>query len=205
MKKTILLAGVALFGMSALFSCGKGDGKPAPDTKLASAKAPAAPGELPNYRFVNFDSIITNYNLSLDFREQMMRLQNNLDSEIKRQSNSISSKEQSLQKKYDNLAQSRVPLPSEQEAFQKEYQNYQNMQVQAQQSVTKMQMEIEKTGAENLNTIMDSLQNFLNDYVGAHGYDAVFFSSNAAYYNPALDVTDEVVEGLNARYNKVKK
>lgn len=25
------------------------------------------------------------------------------------------------------------------------------------------------------------------------------------YINPALDVTDEVVKGLNERYNKVKK
>lgn len=203
MKKTIFGLGAMLLLMAA--SCGgSGDKKAPAGSKNATATAVPTPGAMPNYRFINFDSLCAKYNLAIDFTEQMMRLQNNYDSEVKRQSSSISSKEQSLQKKYESLANSRVPLPSEQEAFEKEMQIYQNMQVQAQQSVTKLQLEIEKTAAENLNTIMDSVQRFLGSYAPAHGYDAVLFSSNAPYYNPALDVTDEVVEGLNARYNKIK-
>lgn len=202
MKKTLFGIGALIMALAMMASCGKTDDKKIP----ASGKAPAigATGAAPNYRFINFDTICTKYNLAIDFTEQMMRLQNNYDSEVKRQSNSISSQEQSLQKKYESIANSRVPLPSEEEAFKKEMQIYQNMQMQAQQSVTKLQLEIEKTGAENLNTIMDSVESFLGSYARAHGYDAVLFSSNAPYYNPALDVTDEVVEGLNARYNKVK-
>lgn len=37
------------------------------------------------------------------------------------------------------------------------------------------------------------------------GYDAILFKAATLYINPALDITNEVVEGLNARYNKVKK
>lgn len=205
MRKTIFGLGAFLLAAAMVSSCGDSNEKKTPSVSKNAAGVAARTGVVPNYRFINFDSICSKYNLAIDFTEQMMRLQNNYDSEIKRQSNSISSRERSLQQKYENLANSRVPLPSEQEAFQKEYEMYQNMQMQAQQSVSKLQLEIEKTAAENLNTIMDSLQNFLGDYAAAHGYDAVLFSSNAPYYNPSLDVTDEVVEGLNARYNKIKK
>ena len=37
-----------------------------------------------------------------------------------------------------------------------------------------------------------------------HTYDAIFFKNATLYINPNLDITDEIVEGLNARYNKKK-
>ena len=38
-----------------------------------------------------------------------------------------------------------------------------------------------------------------------NGYDAVLLQSAGLYFNPKLDVTKAVVEGLNARYVKVAK
>ena len=49
----------------------------------------------------------------------------------------------------------------------------------------------------------DSINSFINDYNAKHGYDAILLRSSGLYFNPALDITSEVVAGLNARYTKV--
>lgn len=205
MKKRILGLGLVLMALVTAASCGKSEeNKGVPASKNATS-AVSAPGTVPNYRFINFDSVCSKYNLAIDFTEQMMRLQNNYDSEEKKMGTHFQSRYNSFMQKQEALSQERVQLPSEVDALQKEGESLQNYYQQSQQSLYKLQAEIQQTMQKNSKTIVDSLQNFLKDYAAAHGYDAVFFSESAPYYHPALDVTDEVVEGLNARYNKVKK
>lgn len=188
---------------SVAVSCGEKQEESAKSNAKKEALA-AAQGNLPNYRFVDMDSIMLKYNLCLDFNEQMLVLQNQLSDEEKRQTNSLNQKGESFQKRYQAASQQPQPSESEMNALQKEYENIQNLQTQAQQKLAKMGADLEETQMKNLQTVMDSVQNFLKDYASKHGYDAVFFSNAAPYANPALDVTDEVVEGLNKRYNKVK-
>ena len=54
-------------------------------------------------------------------------------------------------------------------------------------------------------TIQDSIESYIKIYNAQKGYDAILMKAATLYINPALDVTDEVVKGLNERYNKVKK
>lgn len=202
MKKTILGLGIVLMALAAMTSCGKSDDK-AGALKNATPTA-VLPTGAPNYRFINFDTICSKYNLAIDFTEQMMRLQNNYDSEEKKMGNHFQSRYQSFMQKQEALQQERVQLPSEVDALQKEGESLQNYYQQSQQSLLKLQTEIQETMQKNSKTIIDSLQSFLTVYAQQRGFDAVLFSESAPYYNPALDVTNEVVEGLNARYNKVK-
>lgn len=202
MKKTVYGLAMGLLSISMLASCDNGEEKKdAQGTKpAAGAKADVANGNLPNYRFIDSDSIMLRYNLSIDFNEQMIVLQNNLAEEEKRQRASIQSRAAALQKKMET-----VQSQSEMDALKTEYQSIERLQGQAEQKLSQMGMEMERTLSQNAQTVMDSLSNFLKDYAQQRGYDAVFVKNCAPYYNPALDVTDEVVEGLNARYNKVKK
>ena len=214
MKKTILSIVMLTGALAVLSGCGGKEEKKAPaPVKTPSAKeamaamTPEQKAALPNYRFIDTDSIMLKYNLSIDFNEQMIRLQNNLADEEKNQRNAIQSKASAVQKKAEAVQAQGDPntMRSQYEAIQKEYEAVQNMQTQAEQKLSQMGMDLEKTLAANAQTVMDSLNNFLRDYASERGYDAVFIKNSAPYYNPALDVTDEVVEGLNARYNKIKK
>lgn len=201
MKRRILSFGLGLMALAFLHSCGNhDDANQSKQVKNASVAARGVQGQLPNYRFIDSDTIMLKYNLSIDFNEQMIRLQNNLSEEERRQRNNIQSRANALQNKM-NAAQSQSDI----DALKSEYESIQSIQAQAEQKLTQMGMEIEKTLAKNAQTVMDSLSNFLKDYAIQRGYDAVFIKNCAPYYNPALDVTDEVVEGLNARYNKVQK
>lgn len=199
MKKSVFSLGICLLALAGMASCGKSDDKAEKAAPKAKASQ-AAPGTLPNYRFIDSDTIMMKYNLSIDFNEQMIRLQNSLADEEKRQRASLQSRAAALQKKMEAATSQ-----SEAESLRSEYESIQKQQAQAEQKLTQMGMDIEKTLATNAQVVMDSLQNFLKDYATARGYDAVLVKNCAPYFNPALDVTDEVVEGLNARYNKVKK
>lgn len=209
MKKRILSIGSLLMSIVLLasVSCSKADDK-AQDKNATPKSAPIPPlpeGAVPNYRFVNFDSVSLQYNLATDFQEQLMRLQNNLDAEMKRQANNITAKENALQQKM-NAYQQTMPTESEQEAFAKEYQNYETMKITADQTITRLQLELQQTQMTNYNTLMDSVQTFLKEFAPQNGYTAIFFTREVApYYHPSLDVTREVIDGLNARYNKVSK
>lgn len=204
MKKSILCIGFGLMalGVGIMPSCSKSDDA----DKAASSKVipPLPEGSKPNYRFVNFDSIHEKYNLSIDFTEQMTKLTNDYEAEQQRKLSSLTAKGKSLEKQYDNIQNSRVQLPSEVEAFQKDYADFQNMQQRVQQELMEKENQLQMTQAQNLQTLMDSVQTFLREYGPSKGYDAIFISVDAPYYHPSLDVTNEVIEGLNARYNKVK-
>lgn len=202
MKRSILNLSVAILTLSCLASCGeKAKEEKAPVKQQTALKTDALPG----YRFVNMDSISLKYGLSIDFNEQMIKLQNNYSEEEKRQTNALNTKGEALQKKMQ-AAQQQATQPSQgdMEAMQKDYESLQNMQEQAQQKLAKMNADMQQTFVKNSQTVVDSVKNFLKDYALKHGYEAVFISDAAGYYDPALDVTDEVIEGLNQRYNKVK-
>lgn len=205
MKRKILTLALAVFAATAMVSCGGDDKGQATAGKPQSGQAIAAQNsQLPNYRVIDMDSILLQYNLSIDFNEQYIRLQNNYQEEYRKQNSSMNSKGESFMKRYQEASSQSVPLPSEMDKLKQEYESLQNQAGQIQDKLMKMEANIEQTQMKNLQTITDSVKNFLKDYAAARGYDAIIVSSAAPYYNPALDVTAEVVEGLNARYNKVK-
>ena len=79
------------------------------------------------------------------------------------------------------------------------------MQANAQRSVATLQSNFENAAMTAQKTVNDSIEAFIKDYNAKKGYDAILFKAATLYINPDLDITSEVVEGLNARYNKVKK
>ena len=206
MKKTFLSIGVGLLALAVLPSCGGGDkadsqkAAPSKNKTLAAASGTAAAAPGSNFRFIDTDSIGLQYNLAIDFNEQMVKMQSNLEAEEKKQRSSLQQRANALQSKMNN-----VQSQAEADKLKSEYESIQNASAQAEQKLAQMAADMEKTLAANAKTMQDSLTNFLRDFAAQNGYDAIIVNSAAPYYNPDLDVTAEVVEGLNARYNKVKK
>lgn len=62
--------------------------------------------------------------------------------------------------------------------------------------------------AGNAKRLQDSIHNYLVDFNAENKFDAIIstdITSPVLIYNPALDVTAEVVKGLNARYKAAPK
>lgn len=187
-----MMASVLLF-----MSCSdKQDAKPADNKTKATTSVNAGP--LPNYRYIDSDSIMANYNLSKDFQEQMVRLQSDLESEASRQESQIRSLQSAMQTKMQNNTYTEDTYKADQNRLAQASQA-------AEQAVGKKQSAMEQTLMNNQKILTDSIQNFIEDYNKTHHYDAILYKGAAVYIDPRLDITDEVIEGLNARYNKVKK
>lgn len=201
MKKNLLRVSAFIYAFSlclGLASCSSNAEK---EAKTPIPAAPAAEKEavLPNYRYVDLDTVLSKYNLAKDYNEEMLRMQTNMESEVKRHENSLQSLGTSIQNKMQNNAY------LSEESYRADQEKFNNMQANAQRSIANLNTNFQNAAMAAQKTVNDSIEAFIKDYNVKRGYDAIFFKAATLLINPALDITDEVVEGLNARYNKVKK
>lgn len=189
---------ISLSLLLAMVSCGKDSNKNSEEFSPSAMSSLQESSGLPNYRYVDYDSLISKYNLARDYQEEMMRMQQNLESEVKRHENAI----QSLATKMQNNLQNNIYMT--QASFDADQEKLNNMQANAQQSVAQLQANFQQAALISDKAVNDSIRSFIKDYNKAKGYDAIFIKDVTLYINPALDITAEVVEGLNARYNKKK-
>lgn len=197
MKKNLLTILGMLLIMSVACGNSKSDSKGA-DAKKGKTEQKGSAADLPNYRYVDIDTVLAKYNLAIDYSEEMLRLQNNMESEAKRHESSIKSFASSMQSKYQNNQYT-------EDSYKADEKKIQQMQSNAASSLDKMQRSATEAAMTGEKVVQDSIKNFIKTYNDAHHYEAIFLKAATLYIDPRLDITDEVVEGLNARYNKVKK
>lgn len=179
-------------------SCGKHEDSSEKISAKISGMIARSDSLLPNYRYVDLDSVLSAYNLAKDYNEEMLRMQSNMQNEVKRHENSLQSLATTMQNKLQNNGY------LSEASLQDDQQKYADMQNKAQRAVAALQNNFETTALLAQKTVNDSIVAFIQEYNMKKGYDAIFFKAATLYINPALDITDEVIEGLNARYNKVK-
>jgi hypothetical protein len=152
-----------------------------------------------NIRYIDEDSISANYNLAKDFKEQAIREYSKLENARQARANEIQKfGSQVEQKMRSNGYLSEASYNADMAKLQK-------MQEDAQNYLANMQRNTEQQLAAQQAQLTDSINAFIKDYNAKKHYDAILYKAAGVYFNPALDITDEVLEGLNARYNKVKK
>lgn len=193
---------VAALAVAALLAAGVSscaDNKKEAPKAPAKAKTEKSAAILPNYRYVDLDTILSRYNLAKDYNEEMLRMQTNAESQMKQHQNKL----QEFGSKMQNKMQNNGYLSEA--SYKQDEQTFVNMQNNAQRSMQSLQTKIATAADQAQQTINDSINAFIADYNKTRGYDAILFKAATLYINPELDITDEVVEGLNARYNKVKK
>ena len=118
-----------------------------------------------------------------------------MESEVRKHENSLQSFASNMQNKMEkNLYLSDASLKADQQQLA-------DMQNKAQRAVSALQNNFESAALMAQKTVNDSIEAFIREYNMTKGYDAIFFKAATLYVNPALDITNEVIEGLNARYN----
>ena len=167
--------------------------------KPAEAPKPAAGTGLETLkiRYIDEDSIMANYNLAKDINEAMLRRQNQYDAAQKQRGNEITKFGNAMQQKYQNNQY------LTEEAFNADQAKLQKMQADAESYLTNLQQSIANELNQSQIQLLDSIDNFLKDYAKKKGFDMVLRKSATLYIDEKYDVTNEVIEGLNKRYNKV--
>ena len=150
-----------------------------------------------NIRYIDEDSVLKNYNLAKDINEAMLRRQNQYDAAQKQRSNEINKFGNAMQQKYQNNQY------LTEEAFNADQAKLQKMQADAENYLAGLQQSIANELNQSQIQLLDSIDNFMKEYAKKKGFDMVLRKSATLFIDEKYDVTKEVIEGLNKRYNKV--
>ena len=142
----------------------------------------------------NIDSIIYRYNYAIDVNKELIDEERRIEYEIAKKTREI--------KEYRNR---RLNAGT----FQ-EYKKITQEIVDKEEELVRHKIEVmEKFNSQahaKDQEIRDSITNYLKEYNRSKGYDYILtrFDDNMFYANKSLDITDEIIEGLNSRYTPKK-
>lgn len=175
-------------------------GKPAATTAKTTSAVDTTGIDHPiEIRYVSEEELMNNYNLAKDFKESSIRAYSKLESAQKTRANEIAQLGQQIESKMKSNGYS-----SESE-YNADMARFQKKQSDAETYLGNLQHTTELDINQMQTALQDSIKSFVKDYSAKMGYDVVLMQSASIYINPKLDITNAVVEGLNARYNKVSK
>ena len=141
--------------------------------------------------------MLTKYNFWNDLNEQMIKKEENIRTTLTEKGRKLEKEAQEFQRKIENNGfVSRERAEQEQARLLKQQQELQDLQ-------QKLTEELAAENQKNSLQLRDSINSFLKVYNQDKGYDLILSNAgfdNLLYANPAFNITNEIVEGLNARY-----
>lgn len=191
-----LINGLAALALIVLFSqcAGKADTKTT--TTEGGATTAATPGDL-KIAYVEVDTLLSKYNFCIDLNEAMMKKEENIRLTLNQKAAALDKDQKEFQKKYENNA---FISP---ERAQQEYNRLMKMQQDLQALQNKLTNELATENQKNSLQLRDSINSFLKIYNQDKGYDLIISNTgfdNLLYANPSYNITQEIINGLNARY-----
>jgi outer membrane protein len=148
--------------------------------------------------YVNIDTLLADYQMYQDKREEFIEEQTSSQAELQSRSKQLQQRVQELREKLNKGLITRAKAQMLQKDLgQKEQQLYQLRNQMSSKLAEKEQVIYRQV----LNSVMD----YLNEYAAEHGYHYILsysFGGPVLYKNQKLNITGEVLEGLNERYRK---
>ena len=193
--RLFLIAGFAAI----LASCAGNDKAADKSTNNGSTEVKDEPIETSiNIRYVSMDTIYKNYTLAQNVSQQAQTLASDLQSYQAQLQNQLQSRYNQIQQKaQSNGYLSQASYEADTRELEKTNASFQNM-------YAKREAAAAQTLDARQKELNESVQNFIKAYNKEKKYDAILIRDAALYFNPTLDITNEVVEGLNARYKGEK-
>lgn len=168
------------------------------NTETTAAAAPAAGEEAAapaiNIRYIDADSVMSAYVLAQQIAEESQR-------ELLRYQQQEQQKQRELQTLGNSIQQKQQNNVYMTEAsFQADVQNFNKKQQEAERYLGAQQQKIQTAMAAAQQRLNDSISNFVRDYNATKGYDAILMREAGVYFKPELNITAEIIDGLNARF-----
>lgn len=193
-KLQIVINVVLVAAVAALFVIFYSDKKPA-STEVVVAES----SEVMPVAYLNVDSLLANYTFAQEASDKLMSKQEDARVKMNTKLRTFQNEVADFQRKLENNAfLSRERAEKEQQRLAKKEQELQELEAKLTQDIM---LENQKLNLQ----LADSLTNFLQLFNADGRYHIIL--SNTAKDNVLMageqyDITDEVIEGLNARYTK---
>lgn len=198
MNKIQIIVDVCLCaGMAVLFGLYFSLRHPVSSAEGVNSYVPS--GEIIPVAYLNTDSILVNYKFAQEASERLMSKQEDARLKLNTKAKTLQQEMADFQRKLDNNAfLSRERAESEQQRLIKKQQELEELENQLTQEIV----------AENQKLNMqlaDTLTNLLNIF-NADGHIHLIFANNSKdnilMAAPQYDITSQIVDALNKRYNK---
>ena len=161
----------------------------------------AASSEGLKIAYVEVDSLMTQYTFAKDYSVTLQKKSNNARNTLNQKGNALQAAAANFQQKLNNNGfQSREQAASQQAAIERQQRDLQELQA-------RLENELASETAKFNEALRDSLQNFLKVYNKDKKYDLILAKSgdNILIADKKLDVTQDVINGLNKRYKPSAK
>jgi outer membrane protein len=168
--------------------------------KPASAETAALdPTEVIPVAYLNVDSLLTNYTFALEASDKLMSKQEDARVKMNTKLRTFQNEVADFQRKLENNAfLSRERAEKEQQRLAKKEQELQELEAKLTQDIM---MENQKLNLQ----LADSLNNFLKEFNADGRFHIILSNSakdNVLMANEQYDITEEAINGLNARCKK---
>ncbi len=198
MKKFFLIASASLLILSTAACSSNGSSADKANQDSTAVKT-ADPFEAQtNIRYIDMDSITEHYNLAKDYKEWLLKKNESLEKQIRALYASVQKFEADCQRKAQNNGY------LTEASYKADVQKYQNMATNAAKKEQELRRQAAEEDAQWTRQLQDSINSFVIDYNKEYRYDAILLKAAGIYFNPSLDITKDVIEGLNARYNNIE-
>ena len=195
MKKNIL----STLALAALFVSGMSSCNQAPKQEAAPADNQKAPTEL-KIAYVEVDSIMSQYKFCKDYTAILQKKGQNIQNTLGKKQQDLQAAGANFQQKLQQNAYTQEQAQAIQAGLQKQANDLQNLNARLS---NEFQAETEKYN----NALRDSIQHFLKAYNKDRKYSLILSKAgdNLLYADKALDITNDVIAGLNKAYKTAPK
>ncbi len=156
-------------------------------------------GETAKIVYINTDTLLTNYALSVELNEAFLKKQEERRTELNMKTKQLDQEATDFQRKLENNGFiSRERAEAAQMALQDKYQKLQLLQQEMSEKMMQEDNELKKR-------LFEEITNFLTEYNREKGFNIILstvVAGTVLYAQDGFDITQDVLKGLNAAYQK---
>ena len=190
----ISLVAVVVFGVLSLTGNKETKAEAATDE---TAVAQACKGDIV---YIDLDRILMEYDMANDLRSVVETKVQNIQAEVTRRGKKLENDVKSFQEKIDKGLMTRSVAEAQGQKLQQQEVEFNNYAAQKQQEINEEQMVM-------MNQLGDAIQTFVDKYNEDKKYAMIITNSGGSPVitaDAALDITEDVLAGLNEEYIKTK-
>ncbi len=198
MKKLTLFLSIA--AMTAFVACNNNN-TAAGSAEAAKAGESAAPAG--SIVYFNMDRVLNEYDMANDLRSVVETKVGSINQEVTRRGNKLEKDIKAFQDKINKGLLTQSVAQTQNEKLARQQNDFQNYAAQKQQEIAEEQQVM-------MNQIADAINSYIKEFNAEKGYAMILTTQGDILPMPvvtadeSLDITDELLEGLNAAYVKTK-
>ena len=153
--------------------------------------------------YFNLDQVLARYDMSINLQADFEKKAKSVDQEVTRRRTKLENEDKDLADKLNKGLMTRSTAEVKYNELQKKVADFQQYAQQKQAELAEEQQVI-------LNNIANAVMEYVQKYNAQKGYDLVLATQGALLSTPvvtgdaALDITEDLIKGLNEEYNSSK-